>query len=465
MSTVHVDEIAGASGGAGDGDLAGVERLDAIRLRLVADIETEPPADRARHTVARASTALAALSDVDPSQLDAAELRAWLERVEALRRTVEAAAVAAAGVIDRSNPFRTQGFFSAKTAVKHMCKLSGPEAHRRVQTARLHHALPDWATAEADGAVGVAQCELMARITANPRIPTTLLDRDTPSLLDDAISQPFDEFERRARRWEALADPDGDRDRHQRLHANRNVTIRPRPDGGWTLTGNLAELAGAEFNEIFSWFLEAEWQSDWAEARARLGEAATTGDLVRTQAQRSADALLAMARAAASTPPGSQTPRPTLDVLIDQESFEAHLRGEAVDPRRYRDVVVRTQTGRRLHPDDAINTALIGHIRRVVYDGSNTIIDLGRRQRLFRGSSRDAVMLLLTTCIWIGCDRPIAWCDADHSLGWKAHGATVPRNGGGLCHGHHQLKEHGFHVFRDDDGTWHVIDPHGNDIT
>jgi hypothetical protein len=29
----------------------------------------------------------------------------------------------------------------------------------------------------------------------------------------------------------------------------------------------------------------------------------------------------------------------------------------------------------------------------------------------------DAVtMLLLTTCVWIGCDRPIAWCDADHSL-------------------------------------------------
>ena len=48
-------------------------------------------------------------------------------------------------------------------------------------------------------------------------------------------------------------------------------------------------------------------------------------------------------------------------------------------------------------------------LRRVVYDGSGTVIDLGRRQRLFRGSSRDAVMLLLITCVWIGCDRPIAW--------------------------------------------------------
>ncbi|MGB9348047.1 MAG: hypothetical protein WCA90_18585, partial [Ilumatobacteraceae bacterium] len=138
MSSVGIDEIAG-----GGGDRGGVDRLEAIRLRLVADIEAEPPADRAHDAVSRAATALAAVSDVDPSQLDPDQSRGWLERVEELRRVVEAAAVAAAGVIDRSNPFRPQGFFSAKTAVKHMCRLSGPEAHRRVQTARLHAALPE----------------------------------------------------------------------------------------------------------------------------------------------------------------------------------------------------------------------------------------------------------------------------------------------------------------------------------
>ena len=465
MGSVGVDEIAGGGGDLGGADRGGAGRVEAIRLRLVASIDADSPADRAHHAASRAATALAAVADVDPSQLDAVELRVWLERVEELRRMVEAAAVAATGAIDRSNPFRPQGFFSAKTAVKHMCRLSGPEAHRRVQTARLHAALPEWADAEVDGCVGVAQSELMARIAANPRIAAAVLERDSPSLLDDAIDCSFDEFERRARMWEALADPDGDLDRHERLHANRSVTMRPRPDGGWTLTGNLAELPGCEFNEIFAWFLEAEWHTDWAEARHRLGDTATTNDLSRSQAQRSADALLAMARAAAATPPGSQTPRPTLNVLIDHETFEAHLRGEPVDPRRYRDVVVRTHTGRRLHPDDAINTALIGHIRRVVYDNSGTVIDLGRRQRLYRGASRDAVMLLSTTCVWIGCDRPIAWCDADHSVSWKAFGATVPRNGGGLCDCHNNLKEQGFQVYRDDHGTWHVIDPQGNEIT
>jgi hypothetical protein len=455
MTSVDVDEVVGTTR---------LDRVEAIRLRLVSSMVEVSAAERAGLAVTRASAALAGLFDVDASTLDATELRSWLEEVEGLRRTVEAVAVAAAGVVDRSNPFRAQGFLSTKTVVKHMCRLSGPEAHRRVQTARLHQALPEWADAEADGRVGAAQCELMARVAANPRIPAAVLERDSPALLDDAIDQSFDEFERRVRVWEALADPDGDRDRNERLHASRDVRVRPRPEGGWTLTGNLAELAGCEFNEIFSWFIEAQWHTDWAEARSRLGDDATVADLVRTEAQRRADAFVAMAKAAASAAPGSRPPRSTVNVLIDDETFEAHLRGETVDPRRYRDVVVRTQSGRRLHPDDAVNAALIDHIRRVVYDGSGTVIDLGRRQRLFRGSSREAVMLLLITCVWIGCDRPVAWCDADHSVGWKAHGATVPRNGGGLCDCHNQLKEQGFQVYRDDHGTWHVIDPDGNEI-
>ena len=446
----------------GDFAASAVQRLESVRARLAATFDNTPVVD---DVVGRVRAAAGTLHDVDPSEFDAVTMRTWLEGVEQVRRTVEAAAVAAAGAVDRSNPFRGQGFFTAKTVVKHMCRLSGPEAHRRVQTARLHAGLSTWGEAEADGRVGVAQSELMARIVANPRLRADVVERDSPALLDDAVNLPYDDFERHIRTWEALADPEGDRLANERRHANRDVRLRPRPDGGWTLSGNLAELAGNELMEIFSWFCEAEWQADWADARSRLGDKATSADLARSEAQRRAGALLAMAQAAASTQPASRAPRLTVNILIDQESFEARLRGETPDPAAYRSVVVRTQTGRRLHPDDAVNAALIGHIRRVVYDSSGTVIDLGRRSRLFRGNSRAAVMLLLATCVWIGCDRPIAWCDADHSLGWKAHGATVPRNGGGLCECHNRLKERGFQVYRDDLGCWHVIDPNDNEIT
>ena len=93
--------------------------------------------------------------------------------------------------------------------------------------------------------------------------------------------------------------------------------------------------------------------------------------------------------------------------------------------------------------DDAVNAALAGHIRRVVIDAADTMIDLGRRSRPFRGSARVAVQLLATECIWLGCDGPVEWCDIDHSIAWAAHGPTVPRNGVPVCRRHNLLDERG----------------------
>jgi hypothetical protein len=171
-----------------------------------------------------------------------------------------------------------------------------------------------------------------------------------------------------------------------------------------------------------------------------------------------------MARAAATAPVGPRPSAITVDVLIDHDTYFTHVAGGLRPASEYRQVVCRIKGGRRLHPDDAVNASLVGHIRRVVHDSSATVTELGRRSRLFRGNAREAVMLLAATCAWIGCDRPVAWCDADHSRSWKAHGATVPRNGGPLCSCHNQLKERGFQVTRDDDGTWHTYDPDGNEI-
>ncbi len=430
-------------------------------------VEGAAPSDVAR-AVSAAVAGIALLGSIDPVVLGSPLLAELAEGVEQVRRMADAAATAVAGSIDHRNPFRTQGYFSAKTFLKQRAQLSGPEAFRRIQTARMRDRLAEWADAARRGAVGIAQSEAMGRVAANPRIEAQVLARDAGMLLDDAMSLPFEDFERNLRTWEALADPVGDDARNERARARRTFDLHPRPDGGWNLTGFLPEPTGIEFAEIFAWFTEAEWQADWADARQRLGDRATNADLVRTEPQRRADALVAMVRAAVNPDPNVARPTAsnvTVDVLLDHETMHAHASGATPDPRRFRNVVCRTRSGRRLHPDDAVNMALVGHIRRVVYDASSTVIDLGRRSRLFRGSARDAVMLLLTTCVWIGCDRPVAWCDADHSLGWKAHGATVPRNGQPLCTGHQNLKETGFQVYRDEHGHWHIADPHGNDIT
>jgi hypothetical protein len=169
-----------------------------------------------------------------------------------------------------------------------------------------------------------------------------------------------------------------------------------------------------------------------------------------------------MARTAAAAVGGRS--EPTVNLLIDEATFRATLTGGRIEPARYRDVVCRTQSGTELHPTDAVNTALWAHVRRVVHDAAGTVIDLGRRRRLFTGAAREATLLSASECVWVGCDRPVGWCQVDHAVSWSAHGATVPRNGQPLCGRHNRLKERGYRVRRDAGGTWHTHHPDGHEI-
>ncbi len=284
-------------------------------------------------------------------------------------------------------------------------------------------------------------------------------------MLDDATTQPFERFERYLRAWEQLADRDAATDRAERNHRDRRVRIRQRPDGSWQLSGSFGALQGSEINDILASFNDAEWRADWAEAQHARGDEVTPHDLRRTEEQRRADAFHVALLAAAAAPPAGNRPLPLLNIVVDAATAEAWATSERIDPSRYRDVVCRTRRGDPLPIDEACGAALWAHIRRVVTDSAGRVIDLGHRSRLFRGGAREAVMLLEEHCVWPGCDRPVSWCEADHSLAWRQHGATVPRNGGPMCRRHNLHKERGsFRVWRDDEGTWHVVDPDGNEI-
>jgi len=120
-----------------------------------------------------------------------------------------------------------------------------------------------------------------------------------------------------------------DHTRNERATARREVNLHHRPDGGWNITGYLPELLGIEFAEIFAWFLDAEWRSDWADARQRLGNNASQSDLARTQAQRRADAMMAMARASVSRDPDLARPSASsvcVDILLDHQTMQPTLR-------------------------------------------------------------------------------------------------------------------------------------------
>ena len=92
-----------------------------------------------------------------------------------------------------------------------------------------------------------------------------------------------------------------------------------------------------------------------------------------------------------------------------------------------------------------------GQVRRVVVDSAGVVINMGRRQRLFRGNARQAILLQSSRCVIAGCATPIRRCEADHLTEWGRHGHTDGPNGAPVCGRHNRLKNSGYRVHRDDE--------------
>jgi hypothetical protein len=95
-----------------------------------------------------------------------------------------------------------------------------------------------------------------------------------------------------------------------------------------------------------------------------------------------------------------------------------------------------------------------------VLAGDSTILDLGLAQRLFTRYQRIALAVRDRGCIWPGCDRPPAWCEAHHITAWKNLGPTNLDNGCLLCSFHHHLAHQGeWAIVMAADGVPDVIPP------
>jgi Domain of unknown function (DUF222) len=423
-----------------------------------------PPPSLVDDAVDQAVRAIQALTIDGDARLGREAMDLLALGVERVRRCAEAAAVAVAGVVDEQNPFLTDGFRSGKNWIRHRNQLTAGEAFRRIQTARMHARLEQWADAAERGVVGVGQSHLMGQIAANPRIEPDVLAAYADDLLDDAITLPYEQFEAHAKRWEQLADRIGTAAKAERLRAGRHANLVHRRGGGWTLTAHFDDISGEEFNNIFNHYTAAEAEHDIAEAKQRAGDDPSVFDLRRSELQRRADALLNMAAAAAACPPDGVRPVPTLNVLIDDDTAESGFHDDGIDLARYRDVTCRTNTGHALDPYEVIKLAHWAEIRRVVLDSEGVVIDMGRKQRCFTGSARDAALLLALGCDWPGCPAKHDRLQVDHVQSWARDGTTDQRNAGCDCGWHNRLKEQGYRVHRDANGTWHFHHPDGHEI-
>src|SRR5688572_1046933 len=167
---------------------------------------------------------VAELQGADLEVLDARELLGAVRDLEVVRRRFDQATDRLAGHVDATGAHQVDGHRSAKAAVKHLGRLSGPEAHRRVRTARVLRRLPAVAGAYEQGAIPTGSVREIVRVASNPRVAEFLDDAD-PVFAAMASSESYDDLVQWLAEWEALADADGAAQDAEHSHRRRNASL------------------------------------------------------------------------------------------------------------------------------------------------------------------------------------------------------------------------------------------------
>ena len=88
-------------------------------------------------------------------------------------------------------------------------------------------------------------------------------------------------------------------------------------------------------------------------------------------------------------------------------------------------------------------------------------LDVGRTTRVVQPAQRLALAVRDQGCVFPGCDRPLAWCDAHHLRHWLDGGPTDLANLALLCRAHHRtVHEGGWQLTRGPDGRFTASPPH-----
>jgi len=410
--------------------------------------------------------------------------------VEQVVRSAEQAAITITKAVERRGLYLDDGHRDVKAWWRAAVHLSPFDAARRWRLARVERSCPQVASALTTGTVGVAQANKLAVVWSNPRVRHDLEDT-IDSWLTVAHELPYVEFEQKLDEWACLVDQDGGHRDRDSTHARRDVRFLTVGEEV-LIRGNLLGVHGEGLRVIFDAFVDAEYRQDVDEAEARLGVDHVTGsDLERTPGQRRADALTKLFDAAATADLDGQPVKVTVDIVVDQATFERQLL-DLFDPLHQhrtgpeahgfdgddlpplpdapspRSRVCRTVRGTLVDPADAVIAALTGHVRRVVVGADGVVIDLGRRGRLYAGSSREAAYLQAAIsgqhrCLWPGCDR--APRQLDHIIAYAESGKTTPANAGPMCAHHNLFKNRGYTTRRDPSGRWHTYRPDSTEIT
>jgi hypothetical protein len=361
--------------------------------------------------------ALDAAFAIDPASLDQKELAAWTVATHRVAKRASALATASTAAFDRHGD--PEGAVGAAPWVAWRCKVSKEHAKAELSRGRALRQMPATAAAHAAGEIGSEQVRLLA--TAMRAAPDAFAAKEA-ELVADAIDLRYDALRRRIEYFKLEHDRSGTDDRAAEAMDRREWFASRTFEDTVAVNGVLDPLGGSIYLNELQRIEQCLFEDDWAEARERLGDAASASDLRRTPAQRRADAQVLMAIRSATMTRNPRHGRPLFTVHVDYDTFHGMLS--------------QLDDGTVVHPTAAAPWVTDADIERVVFDGPSRVIDVGTRQRLFRGATRRAVEVRDLTCWHDSCDIPYRRADVDHIQRYEHGGPTVQANGRVACPHH-----------------------------
>jgi hypothetical protein len=365
------------------------------------------------------TTEIDRLAEVDPHTLADAESVVGLHRLQDRLDAVLTRVVAA---YDAKGDWETDGALSLASWISTRCHRPLSAAKRQVRLGRILRHMPLVEQAWLAGLFGEAQVAALARA----RRPETekAFERDEHLLVAGARDLRFATLCRRLSYWAMTEDRDGAEAEAQSQRDQRAVYLSESFQGMWF--GNLTfdPVSGTIINTELKRLEQELFDADWAEARERLGDAASVFDLTRTPAQRRADAMVEMAIRSATAPADGRRPEPLFSVLVGFETFAGPM--------------CELASGIVVTPGSLVPWLDKAWIERVVFDGPSRAIDVGVQRRIFTGATRRAIEVRDRECFHPYCETPAEDCQADHIEPYSEGGLTVEQNGRMACPKHNR---------------------------
>jgi len=337
-------------------------------------------------------------------------------RVEMDRAELEWSRLAAE--VAASGEHQAHGFFNPVDWLRVTCAMGEGMVRDRITVGRQMSRLPLAVAAVESGEIGFGHLVVLAR-TAE-----ALRDRpvDEARLLRAAREQTVGRFHYTCESYRHAADAQAFAQAAEELHEKRELMIRRRRDGMFTIWGRLEPVTGSALRAALA-----------PHAHRRGGDH-------RTFPQRLHDAV-------AEHLAGRQTTSVNVTVSLDtvlavKGSPAGEIQGAPL---------IAQPTVERLLCDCAV--------RRIVLDPGSLVVDVGRSRRVVTPAGRSAVESRESgVCGCPGCDRPGR--TIHHLKPWSQGGSTDLPNQVLLCYWHHRMvHEGGWRLARQESGELLMVRP------